>query len=358
MPTSWLTYNLTGIHKLVINDVFTLIDGKTRKYSEEIFRIIDIEDYRHLFPEPIDAWEIVGELSPSAADATGLPSGIPVVNMGWDTICCTAGVGAINDGQANMILGTSGVIQLVMPYAADTPPRLGCVAAHVVPGKWCQLIAPMTGTPNSDWFVNNFTHEDKERARKEGRGVYALFDEEIAKVPAGSNGVIFHPYMSPAGENSPFTNSAARGNFFGLLPSVTRPVMLRAIYEGMAFSFRHCLDAYSFPVSEIRLSGGGSKSSVWCQIFSDICGTPITLISGTEYGAKGAAWNAAWAAGAFKTQQDACDAFCKVDRVYKPNPALVRQYSDLYEIYKIIPRALFEAWDKRIAFLKKYDCEG
>ncbi len=358
MPTSWLTYQLTGVHKLVRNDVFTLIDGKTREYSEEIFKIIGMEDYRHLFPDPIDAWEITGQITADAAELTGLPAGIPVVNMGWDTICCTAGVGAIGDGQANIILGTSGVIQLVMPFAPTTPERLGAVCVHAIPGKWCQLISPMTGTPNSDWFVKNFTHADHERAKQEGRSVYALFDEEIANVPLGSNGVIYHPYLSPTGEMAPFTNTAARAQFIGLLPHDTRYVMLRAIYEGVALAFRHCLDAYSFPISEIRLSGGGSKSAVWCQIFADVCNAPISLASGTEFGVKGVAWNAAWAAGAFETQQEACDAFCAVDRVYTPNPAAVEQYADLYEVYKAIPPAMFDIWDKRMAFLKKYGYEG
>ncbi len=134
--------------------------------------------------------------------------------------------------------------------------------------------------------------------------------------------------------------------------------MLRAVYEGMAFSNKHCLDAYTYPVSDIRLSGGGSKSPVWCQIFADICNAPISLPSGTEFGAKGVAWNAALAAGFFKTWKEASDTFCKVTRVYEPKPENVKIYADLYEVYKDIPFALFPAWDKRKAFLGKHGFEG
>jgi sugar (pentulose or hexulose) kinase len=92
----------------------------------------------------------------------------------------------------------------------------------------------------------------------------------------------------------------------------------------MALVFKHCLDAYTYPVSDIRLSGGGSKSDVWCQIFADIFNATISLPGGTEFGAKGVAWNAALAAGYFKDWREAVDAFCKVERVYEPDPGTVK----------------------------------
>ena len=358
MPTSWLAYRLTGVHKLARDDVFSLIDPRTRGYSAEAFRLVGIEDCRRLFTDPIDAWELTGRVSEEASRLTGLPAGIPVANMGWDCICCTAGVGAIEDGQANIILGTSGVIELVMPEAPTLPRRLSLTAVHGVPGKWCQLISPMTCTPNIDYYVKNFAHEDKARAQAEGRSLFSILDEEIQKVPLGAHGVVYHPYMSAAGEMAPFTNTSARGSFIGLLPHADCHVLLRAIYEGIAFSYRHCLDAYTFPVQEIRLSGGASKSPVLCQIFADVCNAPIALVSGTEYGAKGVAWNAAWLAGAFPTQEAACRAFCHVEKVYQPDPKAAQQYADLYEVYKAVPAAMESIWDKRMAFLKKYGLEG
>jgi sugar (pentulose or hexulose) kinase len=164
--------------------------------------------------------------------------------------------------------------------------------------------------------------------------------------------------MNASGERAPFTNSHARGNFFGLNLTANRYTLLRAVYEGVAFAYKHCLDAYTFPVKEIRLSGGGSKSPVWCQIFADICNTTISLPSGTEFGAKGAAWNAAWATGIFGGWREACEAFCQVKRVYTPIPENVKIYSELYEVYKKVPYALFDAWETRTGFLKNNGFEG
>lgn len=358
MPTSWLAYKLTGEHKLVRTDVFSMIDGKTRYYSEKIFEILGLTEYRHLFADPIDTWDITGYVRKDIEESINVPAGIPVVNMGWDVICALTGVGALEAGEANIIMGTSGVIELVMPECPNKPDRLGCVSVCSVPGKWVQLIAPATGMPNQDWFINNFAYEDKEIALRKGCNLYDYYEKEVIKVPIGSNGVIYSPYLSANGEVAPFTDTTARAGFTGLHPQVSRPAILRAIYEGVAFSFRHCLEAYTYPVRSIRLSGGGSKNEVWCQIVADVCNRQISKVSGTEFGIKGVAWNAAWVAGIFKTQEEACRAFTKVDKVYTPNPEAVEQYNELFEIYKSIPEAMSGIWHRRMDFIKKYGYDG
>ncbi|QCT72652.1 FGGY-family carbohydrate kinase [Eubacterium maltosivorans] len=356
LNTNWMCYNLTGEFGSNATDFYSQID-ETRTYSDKVMEIEGILDLKDKFLPLQEPWEICGHVTEKAAQQTGLAAGTPVASIGWDVVCCSAGVGAVDDGQANIILGTSGVIMLTMPKFAHSP-MLGCQTIHNIPGKWQQLIAPLTGTPNSDWFVNNFTCADKLQAEKEGRSVYALFDEVIDKVNPGCDGAIYHPYMNAAGERAPFTNTNARGNFFGLNLHSDRHVMQRAVYEGMAFANKHCLDAYTYPVSDIRLSGGGSKSPVWCQIFADICNAPISLPGGTEFGAKGVAWNAALAAGYFGSWQEASEAFCKVERVYEPIAENVSIYADLYEVYKAIPYALFPAWEARTEFLKKHGFQG
>lgn len=357
LPTAWLALKLTG--KLQANraDVYSQLDAIKGIYSDRIFELEGIIEYRHIFPELGDPWDIVGEVTKQAAEETGLLEGTPVVRLGWDVVACTCGVGAIHDGQANIILGTSGVVEVVLPKPSFQPKRLGLQSIHAVPGKWCQLIAPMTATPHVDWFVNTMAYEDKVKAREKGCSMFDIFDEEVAKIEPGSGGVIFHPYMSPTGERAPFTKTTAKANFFGLGFHSNRYVLLRAIYEGIAFSNKHCLDVYPVQIADVRLSGGGAKSPVWCQIFADILNTTIRIPSGSELGAKGAAWNAAYAIGLFKTREEAVDAFCKIERVYEPNSEAVKRYADVYEIYKNIIPNLYDAWDARSDFLKKYSAQ-
>lgn len=355
-PDNWVCYKLTGELAANASDFFNSCD-ENRQISQKGLEISGISDMADKFPPLINPWEIGGYVTKEAEAQCGLKEGTPVVNMGWDAMCSTAGVGCVEAGQANIILGTSGVDIVVLPEKA-TSPMLGSQSIHNVPGHYAQMIAPLTGTPNSDWYVKNFTYEDKCRAEKENRSVYTLFDEEIQKVPAGCNGTIYHPYMNAAGERAPFTDTNARGNFFGLTQHSDRMVMLRAVYEGMAFSNKHCLDAYTYPVHDIRMSGGGTKSPVWCQIFADVCNANITLVNGTEYGAKGAAWNSLVATGYFKDHKEAANVFCKIDRVYKPIPENVAIYQDLYEVYKQIPAALKPAWEARSKFLSKHGFQG
>jgi sugar (pentulose or hexulose) kinase len=354
--TNWMAYNLTGEFNANATDMYSQVD-ESRQYSDKVMEIEGILEFKDKFLPLHNPWEVGGHVTHKAAQETGLQEGTPVASIGWDVVCCSTGVGAVKDGSANIILGTSGVIMLTMPEYAHSP-MLGCQTIHSIPGKWQQLIAPLCGTPNVEWFGKNFTLADEQAAQKQGRSVYELFDEQIGAVPPGSNGVIYHPYMFPQGERAPFTNSSARGNYFGLSIHSDRQLMHRAVYEGMAFSNRHCLDAFTYPVSEIRLSGGGSKSPVWCQIFADICNAPISLPSGTEFGAKGVAWNAAWAAGYFDSWEQASDVFCKVTRVYEPDPKNVAIYDDLYHIYAAIPDALTPLWAERTQFLTKHGFNG
>jgi sugar (pentulose or hexulose) kinase len=357
LPTAWLAYKMTDVVQANQTDVYSQLDARKGVYSQKIFELEGITQYAHIFPELGKPWDILGGVTKKAAEETGLLEGTPVVRLGWDVIACTAGVGAIHDGQANIILGTSGVIEVVLPEPSFNPKRLGLQSIHSVPDKWCRLIAPMNCTPHVDWFLETMAYEDKVRAKEKGCSVFDILEEEVSKIEPGSHGVIFHPYMSATGERAPFTKTTAKANFFGMDYHSNRYVLLRALYEGIAFSNKHCLDVYPIPITDVRLSGGGSKSPVWCQIFADILNSPIRIPSGTELGAKGAAWNAAFAIGIFKTREEAVDQFCKVTRTYEPNPEAVKRYAELYEIYKMLIPQLYDAWDARANFLKKYNKE-
>ena len=354
LPTGWLAFKLTGNLQFNRADAYSQLDILKSEYSDEVLAIEGISQYRGIFPEFGNPWDIVGEVTPEAAAESGLRVGTPVVRLGFDVVACAAGVGAIHEGQANIILGTAGVMELVLSKPLFTPRELGLQYIHSVPNTWLKLIAPMSATPHVDWFVEQLAAADQARAKAEGRGLFAIFDEEVAKIAPGSGGVIFHPYMSANGERAPFTKTTAKASFFGLGLHSSRLHLLRAIYEGIAFSNKHCVDVSPVPVTDIRLSGGGSKSPIWAQIFSDVLNATIRIPAGSELGAKGAAWNAAHAVGLFSTREEAVDAFCQVERVYEPDPAAAESYAEIYEIYKALVPAQWDAWDARAKFLANH----
>ncbi len=351
LPTGWIGYQLTG--KLHFNraDVYSQLDIVSGKYSDKVLELEGIAKYRRIFPELGEPWDVVGEVTPTAAEATGLAAGTPVVTLGWDVVACTMGVGAIEQGQANIILGTSGVIEAVLRQPSFTPKQLGLQSIHAVPERWLQLIAPMNATPHVDWWVDEIGGADALRAKEQGRGLFDLLEEQVAKVPVGSGGILFHPYIAATGERAPFHDPNAKVNIFGIGLHSDRYHLLRAIYEGIAFSNKHCLDAYAVKVTDVRLSGGGSKSPIWSQIFADAFNMTVSIPSGSELGAKGAAWNAAFAVGLFPTREEAVKSFCQVERVYEPSPKAAAQYAELYDLYKSMVPQLSEPWAARARFL-------
>ena len=355
LPTGWLAYKLTGVLQFNRADAYSQLDILKSEYSDRVMAIEGILDHRSIFPEFGNPWDIVGSVTSQAATETGLRAGTPVVRLGFDVVACAAGVGAIHEGQANIILGTAGVMELVLSRPLFEPRQLGVQYIHSVPNTWLKLIAPMSATPHVDWFVRELAAADQSRAASESRGLFTIFDEEIAKISPGARGVIFHPYMSANGERAPFTKTTAKANFFGLGLHTTRMELLRAIYEGIALSDKHCVDVSPVPVTDIRLSGGGAKSPIWAQIFADVLDATISIPAGSELGAKGAAWNAAYGAGVFESREDAVNAFCHVERVYEPDPTTVEIYADLYEIYKSLVPALWKPWDARARFLEKVE---
>jgi sugar (pentulose or hexulose) kinase len=355
-PSGWINFQLTGDFGANGSDYSPQVD-ETRRLSRKALEIAGIADLEHAFPEIGEPGRIIGHVTEDAAAQLGIRSGIPVASMGWDALSSTSGGGAVEAGEANIILGTSGCVLVVVPEFPRGP-KLGITAVHNVPGQWVQFIAPWTGTPNSDWFNDNFTFEDRVRAAQERRSPYEILDEEIAAVPAGSNGVFFHPYMNPAGERAPFRDTNARGNYFGLSFSTSRAQMLRSLYEGMAYANKHCVDVYEAPVTQVRLTGGGANSPVWCQIFADVLNVPVKRMSGTEFGAKGAAWNAAWAAGIFDTWQEASSEFCREGQTFTPDPTNAQIYADMYEVYKSLPAALEKPWEMRRQVLEQHKIAG
>ena len=113
-------------------------------------------------------------------------------------------------------------------------------------------------------------------------------EELAAAIPVGAYGVMYHPYIDPAGERAPFICPAARAQFTGLSFQHDRRVLLRAVYEGVALSVVDCYRTMGVPVVELRLAGGGARSALWAQILADALGAPVTVAGGQEYGAKGA----------------------------------------------------------------------
>ena len=158
--------------------------------------------------------------------------------------------------------------------------------------------------------------------------------------------MIFHGYLAPGGERAPFIKPSARGMFNGITGGHTRWHLLRAVYEGVAYGIRDCLDSIPTRVDTVRMAGGGANSPVWAQIFADVLGRRIVVPAGSEFGAKGAAIVAGVGLGVFDSYEAGVDATVEIVREYEPDRAKTAIYDDFFGIYRELREATINSWDK------------
>jgi sugar (pentulose or hexulose) kinase len=350
----WLFFKLTGVVSSDETDEsLTMLRMSTRKYDRELFRIFGIEDLESKFPIVRPTEANAGLILPDLAEELDIPKETLVACGPMDVAACALGTGAIEHGQASTVLGTAGIHQVVMSGPLIEPKMVGMTLCHGLPGRWLRMLAAMTATPNLDWFLSELGGNLGGNEAAPGESKYPSIEKLAATVPAGSDGVIFHPYLFPGGERGPFVKTTARASFTGLSLNHTRRHLLRAIYEGVAFATLDCYRHMPIDPEVVSLSGGGAKSELWCQILADCLGKPAQVPAGSQFGAKGAALNAGVAAGYYPSAQESVERAVKMVRFYEPEPANVRIYQDLYQVYQQTAERQMDLWDLRARILSR-----
>jgi xylulokinase len=170
---------------------------------------------------------------------------------------------------------------------------------------------------------------------------YALLTKEAEQVPAGSQGLLFLPYLQ--GERTPHLDAYARGGWIGLTASHDRRHLVRSVLEGVAFSLKDCFSIIAeqgLALEQVRATGGGAKSHLWRQIIADVLDVELVTTSAREGPAFGAALLAGVASGIYSSIAHACDATVHIVERTMPRPAEARAYADLYEEFRALYPAL------------------
>ncbi len=328
LPKDYVRLHLTGDHAMDKADGAgtLLFDLAARDWSPVMLGSLGIDPA--WLPPTGEGPAITGTITAEAAAATGLRAGTPVVAGGGDQAANAVGVGVVSPGTMALSLGTSGVVFAATDRALYDP--LGRVHAfcHAVPGRWHMMSVMLSAAGSLRWFRDALAP-----------GVeFGDLVASAAEVPPGSDGLLFLPYLS--GERSPYPDPLARGAFVGLTLAHDRRHMTRAVLEGVVFGLRDGLDlmtAAGMPApTQIRASGGGTASALWCQILADILGAEIATVDTTEGAAYGAALLAAVGTGWFQTVDDIVSEFVHASPVATPGPAAAAldeahaTYRDLY----------------------------
>ncbi|MCL4396661.1 MAG: carbohydrate kinase, partial [Chloroflexi bacterium] len=346
----WVRFRLTGKAATDETDIMWMPgDPRRRTYSDELFELLDIAEYRGLFPEMLPSDAVGGELLPDVAEELGLNPGTPVVVGMGDACAGHYATGALDDGQACTILGTSLINDLTMDAPMFEPAEIGIVFL-LIGNKWIRMM-PNTGggSVNLRWFLDTLCEPYKRRANELGLSVFELLDADVQNVPVGSNGVLYQPFINPAGVVAPFYNLSTCAGFFGLRLDNSMQDMLRAVYEGVGLAVYDCFSAIPRPIESLRLTGGGARSAAWCQIVADCMDKVCHVPNGEETTAKGVAMLAGVAAGIYADHREAINRAVRIERTYYPDPLRVAKYREIYALYRKINQDLQETWHLRSA---------
>jgi xylulokinase len=324
LPKDYVRFRMSGDRAVDRADAAgtLLLDLAARDWSPEMLSALEIDP--SWLPRTYEGPEVTGVVSEEAAAATGLRAGTPIVAGGGDQAAAAIGVGAVEPGLVSLSLGTSGVVFASTDRPVIEPKGRLHAFCHAVPERWHVMGVMLSAAGSLRWYRDAVAP-----------GVeFADLVEEARAVPAGSDGLLFLPYLT--GERTPHPDPLARGAFVGLTVHHGRPHLTRSVLEGVAFGLRDSFElmrALGVTTStQIRATGGGSKSSLWRQILADVLGTDVVTTSTSEGAAEGAAMLAAVGSGWFGTVGAASHALVELREAAYPSPDTHR-YENAYQRY-------------------------
>ena len=336
LPKDYVRFRLTGDRAIDMADASgtLLLDVAHRRWSKEILQAAEMDEA--LLPKLYESPDVCGQVSAAGAAATGLKAGTPVVAGAGDQAAGATGMGIVTPGAVSATIGTSGVV-----FAATDRPALDAKGrlhtfCHAVPGRWHVMGVTQAAGLSLRWFRDRFG-----AGAEDGRDPYERLTAEASKIPVGSDGLLWAPYLM--GERTPHLDPNARGALIGLTASHTRGHVVRAILEGVAFSLRDSFTLFSemkVPVSRIRLGGGGARSPLWRQVQADVYGHEVEIVEAEEGAAYGAAILAGVGAKVWSSVDSACADIVRVATRVAPDAHAVSVLNDSYAGYRRMYPAL------------------
>lgn len=274
LPAGFLNFYLTGQAVADVSDSAgtAWLDIAQRCWSSLLLELCDMRPDQ--MPELVEGSSPAGELRPALLEKWGLDAPVVIAGGAGDNAAAACGIGALNDGQGFVSLGTSGVLLIARDgcqSAAETAVHTFC---HAVPDRWYQMGVMLSATASLNW-LSAITGQS-------AAGLTAALGNDLAE----PGKIRFLPYL--AGERTPHNDARVRGGFFGLAASTTQSDLTRAVLEGVAFGLRDNLEALrsaGADVTALTAIGGGSASRYWLELIATVLKVPLRLPKDGESGA-------------------------------------------------------------------------
>lgn len=345
---SFIVYRLTDTVSQDVSQGYGLhvFDIRKKCYNSTLCKQLGIDMEK--LPPIYQSWQVVGNVTQKAAEATGLVPGIPVVAGGLDAACGTLGAGVFRPGQTQEQGGQAGGMSICLDCPTASPELI--LGTHVIPDRWLLQGGTVGGGGSLRWLARELGNIEQEIEKETGENQFALLDRLAETVSPGSNGMVFLPYLS--GERSPIWDPDACGVYFGIHYSSTRAHFFRALMEGAAFALKHNIEvakSAGVKVTEMHAMGGAANSIFWTQMKSDVTGVPIFVPESDVATCKGAAILAGIGAGIFQDCEEALKEWVNLKRCHQPQQQNQSVYNENYAVY----RQLYKDLKPTMAFSAK-----
>jgi len=336
LPKDYIRYKLTGTFATEVSDASgtALFDVANRRWSKEVLAASDIPE--SWMPECFESTVVSGHITSEAASDTLLQPGTPVVGGGGDQAAGAVGCGVVETGVVSSTIGTSGVVFAFSDKPATDPLLRIHTFCHAVPDKWHVMGVQLSSGGSLRWLRDTFFPGTK----------YPDLTLGAKKIPAGSEGLIFLPYLT--GERTPYPDPFARGDYFGITLRHNKDHFVRSTMEGVSYGLRDQFEIFKelgVEINQVRSSGGGADSPLWNQINASITGYEHVTLAVNEGPALGAALLAAVGTGQFATVADACLSAVKTTGSIKPDEDDVKTYNKYYPVFHSLYPALKEQFE-------------
>ena len=322
-----------------------LYDIHKKCWSQEVCKILHV-DMRHL-AKIVKSTDAVGGLTKQAAEELGLKEGTTVFGGGMDASLIGVGAGAVNKHETHVYMGTSGWVSTVVDKSIVDASAMIAAVVGARPGYYNYFAELETSGKCLEWVKNHLALDEigiylkktdvAEDMESEFTNLYQYLSSVIEKVPAGSNGVLFTPWLH--GNRCPFEDPNVRGMFYNLSIETGKSEMIRAVVEGVCLHMRWMLETHEKKTKTsnvIRFVGGGALNDSTCQILADCTGRVVeTVPSPQNVGAVGAAVVVATGLGVIESIADA-NKLIDAEKRFEPNKASKPVYDKMFAAYKEI----------------------
>jgi xylulokinase len=327
LPKDYIRLQLTGNAGTDASDAAAtwLLDVRSDSWSGWLINQCGLEA-RYL--PPVNAsTEVVGAVTPAAAETLGIPAGIPVIAGCADQPAQALGYSLYQPGTALVTIGTGGQVLLPLAQPEIDPHMRYYVFNHALPGRWYAAAAILAGGLALRWLRDMLGLKDRPDA-------YAHLSALASQTPPGADGLVFLPHL--VGERTPHMDPLASGLLLGLRLHHHAGHLARAVMEGVTLALRECLTlvSESQPPEQIILSGGAARSPVWRQIQADIYNHPVWLAAGDHHACAGAALLAGLGCGVYRSIDEATALLPKPTERIEPHTGNANFYAERGEIYR------------------------